>query len=164
MAEELNIDQYKSLVKKPKKRSNDEYKIYKALVVYIKAQYPHVIWRYDMSGANLSMAARTMNKAIQKSRAYPDFFLAVPKFKNVIPYGGMYLEIKTSRDEVFNKDGSLKKKLVTKKKNGVIIEQYDHNLDQYNMLEELRRKGYYASYGFSLDGCIKQIDYYMKLA
>lgn len=143
-----------------KRKANDEYIIYKAVAKYITLKYPHIQFRFDGAGLNLSMAQRMQNKAIQKSRAYPDFFLA--KVNGIS--GGLYLEIKTSRDEVYNKDGSMKKKLIkVKNKQGIVIESYDHNQDQLAMLKKLTDAGYSAHYAFGLDECIRLIDDYLMI-
>ena len=123
-------------------RANKEYQICKAISVYLKLQYPSVLFHWDLAGLNLSRAQAGMMKAIQGERGYPDLFIAKRKLK----CGGMYLEIKA--ESPFLKDGK------TLKSNNYLKEQQQNHI-------KLRSEGYVADFVVGFDAAKKAIDLYL---
>ncbi len=82
-------------------------------------------------------------KRLRSSSKLPDFWMAEPRGE----YKGFFLELKRSRDEVFRKDGSIKKD--------------QHVIGQMEILERLQKKGYYAYFACGIDEAIDSVDSYM---
>lgn len=131
-----------------------ESKIAAAVSQFLKVQYPNVIWRFDLAAdLNLTISQAVRNKQLNPHRGYCDLFIAEP----IGNYCGMFLELKISKEEVYKKDGTFKKKTV-KDKSG---KAYDHIQEQFEMIETLRKKGYYANFGLGFQDSITQIKDYM---
>lgn len=115
---------------------------------YIRLQYPSVIFHSDFgSGIKLTMGQAIKQKRLNGGRrAWPDLFLAEPKGK----YSGLFIELKKDGVRVYKKDGTLVS-------DGHIREQYD-------MLEQLRRRGYAANFACGFDEAKALIDRYMRCA
>ena len=115
---------------------------------YIRLQYPTVIFHSDYgSGIKLTMGQAIKQKRLNGGRrSWPDMFLAEPKGK----YSGLFIELKKEGVRVYKKDGTLVS-------DGHIREQYD-------MLEQLRRRGYAANFACGFDEAKALIDRYMRCA
>jgi hypothetical protein len=133
-------------------RNNREYIICKDIALYMRLQYPNVLYHFDMAGLNLSIAQAGMNKAIQCKRGWPDFFLAgVARQKvygEIVEYLGLFIEIKAEGTKLYKKDG---KTYVT-----------EHIKEQHDTLTELNSLGYRAYFGIGFDHCKVLIDGYLK--
>lgn len=125
-----------------KKRENREYQICKALAIYLRLQYPKVLFHYDLAGLNLSRSQAGMTKAIQGGKGWPDLFIAQP----IGEYHGLFIEVK--------KEGTI----LWKVKGGPAT---DHIGDQIDMLNRLAEQGYYALFGIGFDHCRELIDSYL---
>lgn len=127
---------------------------------FLKAQYPKVIFRFDIAAdLKLTQGQASKHKTLQSGRGYPDLFIAEPKNG----FAGLYIELKKDKSEVFLKDGVTYKKATKKVKNrsGVIIKEYDHIQEQVKMLDILNKKGYKAVFGFGFDDAKDKIkDYF----
>ena len=122
-----------------------EHDIYKMIADYLRYQYPTVIYRFDLAAdLKLTMGQASKHKRLQRYRGYPDLFIAEPKGK----YGGLFLEIKKDGVRIFKKDGTLVSD--------------EHIREQFDMLHDLRRKGYAAEFGIGFEATKKLIDDYMK--
>lgn len=113
---------------------------------YIRLQYPDVIFHSDFgSGIKLTMGQAIKQKRLNGGRrAWPDMFLAEPKGK----YSGLFIELKKEGVRVYKKDGAL------------VADE--HIREQFDMLHDLRRKGYAAEFACGFDEAKKLIDDYMK--
>lgn len=122
-----------------------EHDIYTMIADYLRYQYPTVIYRFDLAAdLKLTMGQARKHKRLQRYRGYPDLFIAEPKGK----YAGLYLEIKKPGTKIIKKDGAL------------VADE--HIREQFDMLHDLRRKGYAAEFGIGFDATKKLIDDYMK--
>ena len=122
-----------------------EHDLYKMIADYLRYQYPEVIYRFDLAAdLKLTMGQASKHKRLQRYRGYPDLFIA----ESVGEYSGLYLEIKKDGTRIFKKDG----KLVAD----------EHIREQYDMLHDLRTKGYAAEFGIGFEATKKLIDDYMK--
>lgn len=119
-----------------------EYDLYKQMATYMRYQYPHIIYRFDMAGLNLSVAQASMNKAIQKLRGYPDLFIAQPSGR----FNGLFLELKIEGTKLLKKDGSF---------------TTPHIKEQFDCITELRKRGYSADFAFGFDDTKDRIDDYL---
>lgn len=122
-----------------------EHDIYKMIADYLRYQYPTVIYRFDLAAdLKLTMGQASKHKRLQRYRGYPDLFIAEPKGK----YGGLFLEIKKDGVRIFKQDGTLVSD--------------EHIREQFDMLADLRQRGYAAEFAIGFDGAKKLIDDYMK--
>ena len=118
---------------------------------YIRLQYPSVIFHSDFgSGIKLTMGQAIKQKRLNGGRrAWPDMVIAEPKvksFPNV--YHGLFIELKREGTRIFKKDGTLVSD--------------EHIREQFDMLADLRHKGYAAEFAVGFDEAKKLIDDYMK--
>lgn len=123
---------------------------------YLRKNYPDVLFRTDFSsGMKMAPWQAAKHKKFQKSRAWPDLFIAesgVVKFKegNLIinlRKNGMFLELKADGIKLYKKDGTLRKN--------------KHIEEQAEMLEKLRNENYYAEFAIGYEDAIEQIREYL---
>ena len=111
---------------------------------YLRKNYPDVLFRTDFSsGMKMSPGQAAKHKKFQKSRAWPDLFIAE---SNTLA-SGLFLEIKAENVIVFKKNGE--------------IRQNKHLIEQDKMLKELRNKGYRARFAVGYDEAIQIITNYL---
>lgn len=122
-----------------------EHEVYKYVALYLQAQHPDVIYRFDLAAdIRLTPGQARKHKRLHPTRGYPDLFLAEPVGK----YHGLYIEIKKDGESPFKKDGTLKKDA--------------HLEEQQEMLERLEFRGYKAVFGVGLGEVIDLIDEYLE--
>jgi len=121
-----------------------EYNLCKAIADYLRLQYPHVEYRFDLAGLCLSKAQAGMNKALQKRRGFPDLQIMEPRGQ----YHGAFFEIKAEG-------------VRSEKKNGEFAS--DHIEEQAAYLSRLMERGYYARFVVGFDDAKSKIDYYINL-
>lgn len=122
-----------------------EYELCKDIATYMRAQYPNVLYHYDLAGLNLSRAQAGMMKAIQGIGGFPD--LHILEARGV--YHGLFLEIKHADAKVFKEDGSLYAN--------------PHHYNQSVTHSKLNLKGYLCRFAVGFDDAKKKIDDYLKL-
>lgn len=134
---------------------------------YLRLQYPDVLFHSDFgSGIKLTMGQAIKQKRLQGGRrSWPDMFIAEPKNVKaeckVITDGGvieearfleqkygLFIELKKEGTRIFKKDGTLVSDA--------------HICEQFDMLEQLRRRGYIAEFACGFDEAKKIIDEYLK--
>ena len=123
---------------------------------YLRKNYPDVLFRTDFSsGMKMTLWQAAKHKKFQKSRAWPDLFIAesgVVKFKegNLIVNlrkNGMFLELKADGVKLYKKNGEM----VANK----------HYQEQAEMLKKLRDRNYYAEFAIGYKDAIEQIHEYL---
>ena len=123
---------------------------------YLRKNYPDVLFRTDFSsGMKMSPGQAAKHKKFQKSRAWPDLFIAesgVVEFKEdgLIAHlrkNGMFLELKAKGTHLYKKDGTLRKN--------------KHIEEQAEMLDKLNESGYYARFAVGYDEAIQIITNYL---
>lgn len=136
-----------------------EHDIYILIADYLRYQYPQVIYRFDLAAdLKLTMGQASKHKRLQHYRGYPDLFIAEPADIRITPhfepdkramhYAGLFIELKREGTRIFKKDG----KLVAD----------EHIREQFDMLHDLRARGYAAEFACGFDEAKKLIDDYMK--
>ena len=111
---------------------------------YLRKNYPDVLFRTDFSsGMKMSPGQAAKHKKFQKSRAWPDLFIAE---SNTLA-SGLFLEIKAENVIVFNRNGKIRKN--------------KHLIEQDKMLKELRKKGYRARFAIGYNQAIFEIQQYL---
>lgn len=125
---------------------------------YLRKNYPNVLFRTDFSsGMKMTPGQAAKHKKFQKSRAWPDLFIAKPTMKIeynryageqfLDGYAGLFLELKAEGTKLYKKNGEM----VANK----------HYQEQAEMLEKLRSNGYIAEFAVGYDEAIKQIHEYL---
>lgn len=126
---------------------------------YIRLQYPDVIFHSDFgSGIKLTMGQAIKQKRLNGGRrSWPDMFIAEQSLRHEDVsdhaigewnYAGLFIELKREGTRIFKKDG----KLVAD----------EHIREQFDMLADLRNRGYAAEFACGFDEAKKLIDDYMK--
>ena len=111
---------------------------------YLRKNYPDVLFRTDFSsGMKMTPGQAAKHKKFQKSRAWPDLFIA--ESNNFA--SGLFLEIKAEDVIVFNRNGKIRKN--------------KHLIEQDKMLKELRKKGYRARFAIGYNQAIFEIQQYL---
>ena len=111
---------------------------------YLRKNYPNVLFRTDFSsGMKMTPGQAAKHKKFQKSRAWPDLFIA--ESNNFA--SGLFLEIKAENVIVFKKNGE--------------IRQNKHLIEQDKMLKELSKKGYHARFVIGYEQAIFEIQQYL---
>ena len=133
---------------------------------YLRLRYPNVLFHSDYgSGIRLTPGQAVKQKRLQGGRrAWPDMFIAEPKNVKaeckVITDGdvikeahfldqkyGLFIELKKAGTRIF-------------KKNGTLVSNA-HICEQFDMLEQLRQRGYMAEFACGFDEAKKIIDEYL---
>jgi len=118
-----------------------------AIVQYMKMQHPKVIFKVD-GGADANKAshvARGIYSKQQYKRGFPDFQIVKPNKY----YYGLFLELKSGYNALFNKNGTMKRG------------GEDHHVEQYEFIKELRANGYFADFCYNFDTAKAVIDFYI---
>ena len=111
---------------------------------YLRKNYPDVLFRTDFSsGMKMSPGQAAKHKKFQKSRAWPDLFIA----ESNILASGLFLEIKAENVIVFKRNGEIRKN--------------KHLIEQDKMLKELNKKGYRARFVIGYKQAIFEIQEYL---
>lgn len=125
--------------------SIEEKNVQKAVSTWLKFQYPNVQFRVDYAaGLRMTIGQAKIQAALQKSRAWPDLFIAEPRGR----YAGLFIELKVDWDEVYTKSGS--------------IRQEKHIQEQFKLLQELNKRGYLAQFGCGFGDTIQSIREYLS--
>jgi len=121
-----------------------------AVADHIVTNYPNVLFRTDAGGIKLPIGlAKKLKDMNGGRRGWPDMFIAEPRvksFPNV--YHGLFIELKKEGTRIFKKDGTLVSDA--------------HIREQYDMLNDLRARGYAAEFACGFDEAKKLIDDYMR--
>lgn len=118
---------------------------------YLRLQYPDVLFHSDFgSGIKLTMGQAAKQKRQNGGRrAWPDMFIAEVRAVNDAREVcfGLFIELKREGTRIFKKDGTL------------VADE--HIREQYDMLEQLRKRGYVAEFACGFDDARRIIDKYL---
>ena len=125
---------------------------------YLRKNYPNVLFRTDFSsGMKMSPGQAAKHKKFQKSRAWPDLFIAKPEkdiFRDSFSgdkyfefFAGLFLELKAEDTKLYKKNGEM----VANK----------HYREQAEMLKKLRSNRYAAYFAVGYDQAIQIITDYL---
>lgn len=115
------------------------------VVDWFHLQYPNDIINIGLGGIKLPIGLAAKIKRNGHIKSFPDIFI----YKANSKYSGLAIEFKRSGEKVFKKDGE--------------IRQVEHLQRQYNMLQRLREKGYYAVFSIGFEQTVKLIKQYMEI-
>ena len=111
---------------------------------YLRKNYPDVLFRTDFSsGMKMSPGQAAKHKKFQKSRAWPDLFIA----ESNILASGLFLELKAEGTKIYKRNGEIRKN--------------KHLIEQDKMLEELSKKDYRTRFVIGYDQAIFEIQQYL---
>lgn len=121
-----------------------EFELQTQVCRYISAQYPHVLFSSDtIAFIKLTGAQAGRNAKIQKKGfKAPDIVLYEARHG----YHGLFIELKI--DSPFKRDGALKKS--------------DHLEGQARSMQQLKDRGYYATFAWDFDMIKNIIDRYLS--
>ena len=116
---------------------------------YLRLQYPGVLFHSDFgSGIKLTMGQAIKQKRLQGGRrSWPDMLIAEARNLEDKCYHALFIELKKEGTRIFKKDGTLVSDA--------------HICEQFDMLEQLRRRGYAAEFACGFDEAKKIIDWYL---
>ena len=130
---------------------------------YLRLQYPHILFHSDFgSGIKLTPGQAMRQKRLQGGRrSWPDMFIAEPmarkidlskdspfdKAAKLVMHAGLFIELKKAGTRIYRKDGRLVSDA--------------HIREQFDMLEQLRQRGYKAEFACGFDEAKKIIDEYL---
>ena len=120
---------------------------------YIRLKYPSVLFHSDFgSGIKLTMGQAIRQKRLNGGRrSWPDMFIAEPrtvrKGGDKFYYAGLMIELKKAGTRIYRKDGRLVSDA--------------HIREQFDMLEQLRQRGYMAEFACGFDEAKEIIDRYL---
>ena len=122
---------------------------------YIRLQYPSAIFHSDFgSGIKLTMGQAIKQKRLNGGRrSWPDMMIAETMLRRekdgtYTAYSGLFVELKKEGTRIFKRDGTL------------VADE--HIREQFDMLHDLRARGYAAEFACGFDEAKKLIDGYMK--
>ena len=126
--------------------------LYELLAKYLQTCYPGVIYRFDLAAdMKLTRGQAARHKRLHPYRGYPDLFIAEPrtirKDGDKFCYAGLFIELKKAGTRIYRKDGRLVSDA--------------HIREQFDMLEQLRQRGYMAEFACGFDEAKKIIDEYL---
>lgn len=128
-----------------RKNKKIEDSIHKQVAMYLKLQYPKIIFRTDFAaGIKLTIGQAVKHNSLQSVASYPDLFIAHPSKG----FHGLYIELKKELSDIYKKDMSLKNN--------------KHIHAQHKMLLRLTGLGYKAVFACGFDHAKKIIDEYLK--
>ena len=115
----------------------------------LRKNYPDVLFRTDFSsGMKMTPGQAAKHKKFQKSRAWPDLFIACSDRDGwEIKECGLFLELKAEGTKLYKENGEM----VANK----------HYREQAEMLKKLRSEGYAAEFAVGYDEAIKIITDYL---
>lgn len=126
-----------------------EYYLQKAISTYLQKFYPKAEFHVDLAGANMSVAARGMNKAVQKRRGWQDFRL----YEFSGSFCGLFLELKRYSD----KKGTLTK---LHKRNGEW--KTTHLQEQADCISRMRKRHRASGFVIGVHQALRIVDYYLN--
>ena len=124
--------------------NHPEYNLQKQVCKYLNIAHRNVLYMSDtVASLKLTMGQKVRNKAIQKDEfKTPDLIILEPNEK----YCGLFIELKVVTP--YKKDGQLKK--------------CEHLEGQQKSINDLKSKGYYATFSWGFDMTKNIIDDYIK--
>ena len=122
-----------------------ENKVHKAIVEYIKLQYPKIMFITDMSGIRLTIGqAKQAKKLRNPETGWPDIFISEPRGR----FHGLFIEVKDDDAKVY------------KKRTGSPYNE--HIAKQLEVIFNLNNRGYDAYMCIGFDEAKSVIDVYMN--
>lgn len=111
---------------------------------YLKAQYPHAIFRTDFAaGIKLTQGQAARHSKLQSGRSFPDIFI----YEARKGYHGLGLELKREGTIIWKRDGTLTANA--------------HIREQMLLIGELAMRGYCAQMVAGFEAAKRALDHYL---
>ncbi len=125
-------------------KNQPEFELQKAICRWLNVQYPKVLYLSDtIASVKLTIPQQNRNKLIQKNGfKTPDLLIFEPNKE----FKGLFIELKVKSP--FKKDGTLLKD--------------EHLESQQKTINDLKQKGYYACFSWSLEMTLDIVNRYMS--
>lgn len=130
-------------VNKHGKIVQSENSVHYQVAQYLKIQYPTVYFHTDSSGELRTEAQRFWFAKLNKGFHWPDLFVAHPVGSRC----GLFLELKRSTEDLYNKNGTFKN---------------EHVISQNGVLQHLRGLNYAAYFACGFTEAKELIDNYLS--
>lgn len=117
--------------------------LHKQICTYLKFQYPFTLFTTDCSGMKMTIGQAVQLKKLRSSNGFPDIFI----LHKSVQYCGLFLEVKKDISEVHTKDGKYR--------------NVSHIQEQLEIINKLKKQGYWASFVWSFESAKLLIDSYM---
>jgi len=117
--------------------------LHRNLCRYIARKYPEVMFLTDLSGVKLPPVLAAKVAKLRSSNGYPDLMIFEPRGK----YYGLFLELKADEAKLFKQNGELYANA--------------HHKEQSEIIEELKERGYFATFAQGLTASRRIIDNYL---
>ena len=125
-------------------KKQPEFELQKAVCRWLSFQFPKVLYLSDtVASVKLTIPQQNRNKLIQKNDFHPPDLLILEPNKE---YKGLFIELKVK--SIYKKDG-------------VTLLKSEHLENQQKTINELKAKGYYACFSWSLEMTLQKINSYM---
>ncbi len=124
--------------------AKDEFSEQKALCLYIKLQYPDVIFTSDLSGIRLPQGLANKIKDLKCDKSIPDLTIYEPSKG----YHGLVIEMKATGVSVYTQHGN--------------IVSNEHIQSQEKMLIRFNEKGYLGVWGLGYECAKRIVDEYLR--
>jgi hypothetical protein len=118
--------------------------VHEQVCQYLRLQYPEVMFRTDLGGIRLTIGQAAKVKRLQAGRAFPDLFVAEP----CGGFHGLFIELKREGVRVRKADGTLMAN--------------EHIREQNAVIEELTKRGYYATFASGFEQAKAVLDHYLS--
>jgi hypothetical protein len=126
-----------------------EKQLHKQITDYLHLQYPKCIFTTDSSGLRMSIGEAVRVKKLRSSNDFPDIMIFEPKpigkNKDLFYCCGLFIEVKIESP--------------FKKKSNDILKEH---AGQYEMINKLKERGYWAVFVWTFDMAKDTIDKYLK--
>ena len=127
--------------------SHKESNLEEMVAKYLQTKHKKIMFHFDLGAGNKKtkfQAVRAKKLHGKWSRGYCDLFIIQPNKY----YSGLFIEIKTIEGNPFKKDGTLKKS--------------EHLETQAKFHDELKERGYHATFGVGFKAICEIIDEYLE--
>lgn len=115
-----------------------------AVINYLRMAYPKAIVNSDLSGIRLTQGQAVKVKKLRTSNGFPDVVIYEPRRG----YYGLFIELKRTGEKIYKKDGTL------------VADS--HILEQAEMIEALKQRGYFATFAVGFNEAKNIIDWYFN--
>jgi hypothetical protein len=129
--------------------------LHQQIADYLHLQYPKILFRTDFAaGIKMTMGQAAKHKRLQAGRAWPDIFIAEPRYYDSTHtagelYCGLFIEIKKEGTKLYRQDG--------------MMVANPHFQEQAATLKQLHLLGYKAVFAVGFDEAKEIIDNYLAV-
>ena len=120
-----------------------EAQLHEAVCNYISLVYPEAIFNTDLSGIKLPMGLAKKVTKLRSSKGFPDIVI----YERTNEYNALFIKLKWENEKLYKRDKKTFKN--------------EHLVEQFEMINKLKKRGYLAVFCVGFDEARKIIDNYM---